>query len=93
MRSSNLPFVTILTPVYNGENYLAECIESVLGQSYDNWEYIIANNCSTDSTVKIAEHYAKVDQRLHVYSFNEFVGVMESHNRALRLNLPQKQVL
>jgi len=91
MRSSNLPFVTILTPVYNGENYLAECIESVLGQSYDNWEYIIANNCSTDSTVRIAEHYAKIDQRIHVYSFNEFVGVIESHNRALRLVSPKSK--
>jgi glycosyltransferase involved in cell wall biosynthesis len=91
MRSSNLPFVTILTPVYNGEIYLAECIESVLCQSYDNWEYIIANNCSTDSTVRIAEHYAKIDQRIHVYSFNEFVGVIESHNRALRLVSPKSK--
>lgn len=53
------PLVSILTPVYNGEEYLAECIESVLGQTYQNWEYCIVNNCSTDRTLEIANGYAK----------------------------------
>jgi hypothetical protein len=46
------PLVTVLTPVYNGEAYLAECIESVLAQTYSNWHYIIVNNNSADKTSK-----------------------------------------
>jgi len=53
------PLVSIVTPVYNGEPYLAECIESVLAQTYPNWEYIIQNNCSTDRTLEIASEYGK----------------------------------
>lgn len=81
----NLPLVSIVTPVYNGEEYLNECIESVLAQSYPNWEYIIADNCSTDRTREIAERYAKVDKRIRIHAFNEFVQVIESHNRAFGL--------
>jgi glycosyltransferase involved in cell wall biosynthesis len=53
--SLNGPLVSILTPVYNGEKYLAECIRSVLAQTYQNWEYTIVNNCSTDKTLEIAK--------------------------------------
>ena len=81
----NFPLVSIVTAVYNGEEYLAECIQSVLAQSYSNWEYIIANNSSTDRTGEIAERYAKEDKRIRVHHFDEFVNVIESHNRALRL--------
>ena len=52
------PLVSVVTPVYNGETYLAACIESVLSQSYSNWEYVIVNNCSTDRTLDIASDYA-----------------------------------
>lgn len=78
----------MVTPVYNGERYLVECIESVLQQTYKNWEYLIVNNCSTDSTLGIAKRYAERDDRIHVYNYDEFVDVIESYNRALRL-VPQ----
>jgi glycosyltransferase involved in cell wall biosynthesis len=83
-----LPLVTVLTPVFNGEEYLAECIESVLSQTYKNWEYIIVNNCSTDGTQAIAERYAKTDVRIRVHNGEEFVDVIENHNRAFRLISP-----
>jgi glycosyltransferase involved in cell wall biosynthesis len=89
--NGDLPLVSIVTPVYNGEKYLAECIESVLNQKYTNWEYIIANNCSTDSSLDIARGYAKLDDRVHVYSYEEFVGVIQSHNRALRAISPSSK--
>ena len=80
-----MPLVSIVTPVYNGATYLSECIESVLAQTYTNWEYVIANNCSTDSTLAIAQRYAEMDRRIRVCDFREFVDVIQSHNRAVRL--------
>ena len=48
------PLVSILTPVYNGAEFIEQCIESVLAQTYGNYEYIIINNCSKDDTLAIA---------------------------------------
>ena len=77
-----MPLVTVLTPVYNGEKYLEECIESVLAQSFRNWEYILVNNCSTDRSLAIAMAYAKKDARIRVVTNERFVGVIENHNNA-----------
>ena len=80
----SLPLVSILTPVYNGEKYLAECIESVLAQTYKNWEYIIVNNCSTDRTLEIAQRYAKQVPRIRILQNDRLVSRIENHNIALR---------
>jgi len=77
------PLVSVVTPVYNGEKYLAECIESVLAQSYENWEYIIVDNCSTDGTLEIAETFAQEDARIKIYSTNELLPIMKNWNFAL----------
>jgi glycosyltransferase involved in cell wall biosynthesis len=82
MDSQTKPLVSVVTPVYNGAKYLSECIESVLAQSYDNWEYIIVNNCSTDGSFEIAQRYAKQDPRLRIHNNQQFVGVIENHNIA-----------
>jgi glycosyltransferase involved in cell wall biosynthesis len=79
------PLVSVLTPVYNGEDYLAECIESVLAQTYRNFEYTIVNNCSKDRSLEIALRYAKKDRRIRVHDNKQFVGVIENHNIAFRL--------
>ena len=79
------PLVSVVTPVYNGEPFLAECIESILSQTYKNFEYHIVNNCSTDRTLEIARHYARKDDRIRVHTNHDFVGVMENHNIALNL--------
>ena len=79
------PLVSVITPVYNGESYLAECIDSVLAQTYSSWEYVIVNNCSTDGTLEIAERYARLDKRIHVYSNEVLLDIIENHNRAFRL--------
>jgi len=83
------PLVSVVTPVYNGADFLAECIESILSQTYRNIEYIIVNNCSTDGSLDIALEYAKKDRRVQVHTNKEFVGVMENHNIALNLISPQ----
>ena len=85
------PLVSVITPVYNGDRYLVECIESVLAQTYQNWEYIIVNNCSTDRTLDIANLYTARDKRIQVVSCHTFVGVTENHNRALRLLSPKSK--
>jgi len=85
---SATPLVSIVTPIYNGETYLRECIESVLSQTYTNWEYIISDNCSTDATVSIAEEYAKQDSRIRVVKHSEFLAIMPNWNRAMRLISP-----
>ncbi len=79
------PLVSILTPVYNGEDFLVECIESILGQSYTNFEYIIVNNCSKDRSLEIALSYAQKDSRVRVHNNQEFVGVIANHNIAFGL--------
>lgn len=60
------PLVTVLTPAYNEAKYLAQCIESVLAQTYQNWEYVIVDNCSKDSTLEVARGYAQRDSRIRV---------------------------
>lgn len=84
MKAESQPLVSVLTPVYNGEKYLAECIESVLAQTYQNWEYCIVNNCSTDRTLEIAEAYEKRDKRIRVHNNSEFVGCDQNGNIAFR---------
>jgi glycosyltransferase involved in cell wall biosynthesis len=76
------PLVSVVTPVYNMGSFLPECIESVLAQTYKNFEYIIVNNCSTDDSLEIALSYAKKDSRVQVHSNEKFVGVIKNHNIA-----------
>jgi glycosyltransferase involved in cell wall biosynthesis len=78
------PLVSVVTPVYNSEKYLAECIESVIGQTYDNWEYVIVNNCSEDASLKIANDYAKKDSRIRVHDNNDFFHMVQNHNHSIR---------
>lgn len=56
--------VSIILPVYNGQQYIAESINSIKMQSYTNWELIIVNDCSTDDTLKIIEKYIEQDARI-----------------------------
>lgn len=79
------PLVSVVTPVYNGAKYLAECVESVLAQTYGNFEYIILNNNSTDGTLKIAEEYAVADRRVRVQSNDTLLPIIANHNHAFSL--------
>jgi glycosyltransferase involved in cell wall biosynthesis len=84
MNITSHPLVSIVTPVYNEEEHLAECIESVLSQSYQNWDYAIINNCSTDRSLEIARRYAARDSRIRVYDNKNFLEMMPNHNVAVR---------
>lgn len=83
--------VSVVTPVYNGAEHLAECIESVMAQSYENWEYVIVDNCSTDESVAIAERYAARERRIRVHRNEEFLSALENFNHMLRQIHPESE--
>ena len=66
--------VSIITPAYNAEEHIGETIESVLAQTYKNWEMIIVNDCSKDNTLKIANEYAALDNRIKVINLEKNGG-------------------
>lgn len=75
--------VAVVTPVYNGEPFLQECIQSVLNQTHRNFEYIIADNCSTDRSLEIARAAAESDSRITVVTGRDHVGPIQNWNRSL----------
>lgn len=81
--SAREPLVAVVTPFYNTDEYLRECIESVLAQSYENWRYILYDNCSTDDSLAIAREYERRDDRIEVIEAEEFVGQLANFNRSL----------
>jgi glycosyltransferase involved in cell wall biosynthesis len=80
----SLPLVSVVTPVFNGSKYLRVCIESVLAQTYRNWDYTIVDNCSTDKTLEIAQEYAQKHPQIKIHVNKQFVGPIENHNIAFR---------
>jgi glycosyltransferase involved in cell wall biosynthesis len=83
--TENTPLVTVVTPVYNGDTHLEQCIQSVLSQTYQNWEYVIVNNCSTDRTLEIATRAARSDPRVRVHSNATLVDMGANHNIGISL--------
>ncbi|WP_353684452.1 glycosyltransferase family 2 protein [Thermodesulfovibrio sp. 3907-1M] len=81
------PLVSIITLTYNHENYIAECIESVLCQTYENWEMIILDDASTDKTPYIVERYAKKNKKIKFIRNEKNKGPLyldENYNTALK---------
>ena len=62
------PTVSVIVPVYNGEKYLKECLDSVIRQSFSHWEMICINDGSTDGSLRILEDFARMDDRIRVLS-------------------------
>ncbi|MPY90336.1 MAG: glycosyltransferase [Luteitalea sp.] len=85
------PLVSVVTPVYNGEQHLAEAIRSVLNQTYTNFDYTIGNNCSTDRTLEIAQEFAARDNRIRIHNNTEFLDVVGSMNKAFTLISPESK--
>ena len=59
--------ISIIIPIYNVEQYLPQCLDSIINQTYKNLEIILINDGSTDNSGKICDNYAKVDNRIHVF--------------------------
>lgn len=79
------PLISVIMPVYNGEKYLAEAIESILDQTYKNFEFIIINDGSIDDTEKIILEFKKKDQRVKYISLDNNSGISEALNRGIKL--------
>jgi len=75
--------VAVITPVFNGEPYLYDCIQSVLNQTHRNFDYFIADNCSTDRSLEIAQAAARSDKRIKVIEAGEHLGPIQNWNRSL----------
>lgn len=80
---SEPPLISVVTPFRNTAPYLAECIESVLAQSYSRLEYILSDNCSTDGSTEIAEAYARRDSRIRVIRQPRLLSQVQHYNAAL----------
>jgi len=70
----NNPLVTIITPSYNSRDYIIETIDSVLNQSYENYEMLIIDDCSNDGSYEMVREYIKKDSRIKVYSLEHNSG-------------------
>jgi len=79
------PAISVIMSVYNGETYLAEAIESVRKQTFENWELIIINDCSTDSTGKILADFSCRDERIKVHTNEVNLKLPASLNKAISL--------
>lgn len=76
------PMISVITPVYNAENYIARAIESVQAQGFNDYEHIIINDGSSDNTSKVVERYAKKDQRIKLIS-QKNAGAAAARNKGL----------
>ena len=83
---SKAPHVSIGIPVFNGENYLRQALDSILSQTYTDFELIISDNASTDKTQQICLKYAAKDERIRYHRNKENVGATENFNHAFSLS-------
>lgn len=72
--------ITILMPAYNADNFIEKSIESIINQTFKNWELLIADDCSTDNTFNIISNYAKADTRIKVFRQEENLGYLLNCN-------------
>ncbi|TXD49139.1 glycosyltransferase family 2 protein [Polaribacter sp. IC073] len=75
--------VSIITPNYNSEKFIAQTLQSIRAQTYKNWELIIVDDCSTDKSLDIIETYSKTDKRIKVIRLNENSGAGIARNKAI----------
>ena len=84
-RTEDHPLVSIGLPVYNAEEYLESALDSILSQTFDDFELIISDNASTDRTPQIIERFLATDNRIRYYRNAENIGGANNHNRVFRI--------
>lgn len=81
------PLLSVITPVYNREKYLTECIESILNQTFKDFEFIIIDDHSTDRTLNIIKDYELKDTRIKIISNELNIGATKSFNKGLKISV------
>jgi glycosyltransferase involved in cell wall biosynthesis len=87
MMNVNKPRVSIGLPVYNGQRYLKETLDSILAQTFTDLELIICDNCSTDQTQQICEEYASADPRVRYHRNARNLGIAPNYNKCFELSV------
>ena len=78
--------ILVFVPTYNSEKYLRQCLDSVLQQTFQDWQCVISDDASTDKSVEIAREYEKIDSRFKVLTHDKNVGAANNWNRAKNNN-------
>lgn len=84
-KKDSKPLVSVVMPVYNAEHYVASAVESILNQTFRNFECIIIDDCSSDDTVNILQSFKKKDNRIVLIRNKKNLGVTKSLNIGLKL--------
>lgn len=80
---NNSSLVSIIVPVYNAEKFIKDTIKTVLDQTYENWELLLVNDCSTDKCVEIIKEYQQKDKRIKLFSNSKNSGAAVSRNKGI----------
>lgn len=86
VKKNNSPILSVIMPVFNGERYLPDSINSILNQSFKNFEFIIINDCSTDKTNYILSEYKSLDNRVIIINNLKNKGIAYSLNEAIKIS-------
>ncbi len=86
MSDLKIPEISVIMSVYNGEEYLVDAIESVMGQTFESWELIVINDCSSDSTSEILSALSLKDERIKVHNNEVNLRLPTSLNKAISLS-------
>lgn len=84
MKNANRALVSVIVPVFNAEKYIKRTVESVKAQTYDNWELILVNDCSSDNSLKIILDLADKDKRIKVISLDKNSGPAVARNMGIK---------
>lgn len=87
MPKLEMPLVSVLMPAFNTEAYIADSIESILRQSFKNFELVILDDASSDRTYEVIQNYAKKDERIRVYKNKKNLNIAETRNKLVDLAL------
>ncbi len=80
----NTELVSIITPTYNSSLYIEATIQSILEQTYSNWELLITDDCSDDNTIDIIQKYVKKDSRIKLFCLSKNSGAGVARNNSIR---------
>ena len=86
MKREHKPAISVIMSAYNSERYITQAIESILNQTFKDFEFIIINDASTDKTLNIIKKYAKKDKRIKIINKKTNSGAADSRNKGLKIS-------